>query len=549
MRPWRRMTRFWIYPRRLIERLADRNDHLLQVLVEQAGVGIAVIDQHGSIVRVNDRLRKMVTPNTDLRLGSPVLDIFCPERRGEVWAQIEPALAGVRPRRPFNATLGPLRPVDGDQPTVIVSAIPLLEADGKYSGVILEVSDISTQRHLETQLAQSQKFQAVGQLAAGIAHDFNNLLTAIMGAADDGIERAAGDHAMLEDLHQIRTSAGRGADLVRQLLAFSRQQALQPRVLSLDEVVLKLSVLLRRVLGGKVQLELAFEAAGQMVRADPTQLDQVLINLAVNARHAMPDGGKLTLRTGQSTLERALVRGAETIPAGRYVMVEVQDTGVGIPADVLPRIFDPFFTTRREQGGSGLGLSTVDGIVRQSGGYLEVESEEGCGTRFRIYLPRYETPASAIPVAAPTVEVAPPALPEGRLVLLVDDEVGIRRLAARALTKRGWTVLAADSGENALAVLDEDPAHLEQLCAVISDVVMPGMDGPALVRTLRGRRPDLPVILTSGYAEEVVRGGLAVEDVLVLSKPYPLKMMLDELERIALPRESSTQRLNDPITL
>jgi two-component system cell cycle sensor histidine kinase/response regulator CckA len=549
MKRWRRMTRFWIYPRRLIERLADRNDHLLKVLIEQAGVGIAVIDRHGAIVRVNDKLRKMVTSNADLRLGSPVLDIFCPERRGEVWAEIEPALRGGRPPRPFNATLGPLRPVDGDQPTVIVSAIPLLEVDGNYSGAILEVSDISTQRQLETQLAQSQKFQAVGQLAAGIAHDFNNLLTAIMGAADDGIDRASADHAMLEDLHQIRTSAGRGADLVRQLLAFSRQQALQPRVLALDDAVLKLSVLLRRVLGGKVQLDLAFEAAGQTVRVDPTQLDQVLINLAVNARHAMQGGGKLTLRTGQSILERALVRGAETIPPGHYVMVEVQDTGVGIPAAVLPRIFDPFFTTRREQGGSGLGLSTVDGIVRQSGGYLEVESEEGRGTRFRIYLPRYEAPAIPIPAAQPAVEVAPPALPGGRLVLLVDDEVGVRRLAARALTKRGWTVLVADSGESALAVLDEDPAHLGQLCAVISDVVMPGMDGPALVRTLRGLRPELPVILTSGYAEEVVRGGLSIEDVLVLSKPYPLKVMLDELEQIALPLLPSTQRLNYQVTL
>ena len=542
------LRHFWPKPRRLIDRVANTADDMLRVLIEQAGVGIAVIDDRGTIIRVNASLRHMVHPSRPLRQGDKIIDIFCPDRRDEIWAEIAPALQGLRRARPFSTLLAPIRPGEGGQPSVIVSAIPLQEEDGRHSGAILEVSDISAQRLLETQLAQSQKFQAVGQLAAGIAHDFNNLLTAIIGAADEALEREPADQATLEDLHQIRTSAGRGADLVRQLLAFSRQQALQPRVLGLDDAVLKLSVLLRRVLGGKVQLDLAFDAAEQMVRVDPTQLDQVLVNLAVNARHAMPEGGKLTLRTGQSTLSRPLVRGAETIPPGQYLMVEVQDTGIGIPAAVLSRIFDPFFTTRREQGGSGLGLSTVDGIVRQSGGYLEVESVEAHGTRFRIYLPRYETPTASVQAATPVAPPAP-APPAGRLVLLVDDEVGVRRLAARALVKRGWAVLVAESGEGALAALQEDPTQLDQLCAVVSDVVMPGMDGTALVRTLREWRPDLPVILTSGYAEEAVRGGLAVSDVLVLSKPYTLKVMLDTLEELALPAPSSITRSNQQIAL
>jgi two-component system cell cycle sensor histidine kinase/response regulator CckA len=548
MIPFRFLSRFWPKPGRLIDRVANPTDDMLHVLIEQAGIGIAVIDDRGAIIRVNASLRNMVHPSRPLMPGDKVIDIFSPEHRDEIWAEIAPALLGLRQTRPFSASLAPIRPGEDGQPSVIVSAIPLQEADGRNSGAILEIADISAQRQLETQLAQSQKLQAVGQLAAGIAHDFNNLLTAIIGAADEALERAPADQATLEDLHQIRTSAGRGADLVRQLLAFSRQQALQPRVLALDDVVLKLSVLLRRVLGGKVQLDLAFDCAGQMVRVDPTQLDQVLVNLAVNARHAMPDGGKLTLRTGQSTLRRALMRGAETIPPGPYLMVEVQDTGIGIPPALLPRIFDPFFTTKREQGGSGLGLSTVDGIVRQSGGYLEVESVEGRGTRFRIFLPRYEALIASLPPVAPPEPIAP-APPAGRLILLVDDEVGVRRLAARALLRRGWAVLVADSGEGALAALQEDPTQLEQLCAVVSDVVMPGMDGPALVRVLRELRPDLPVILTSGYAEEAVRGGLAINDVLVLSKPYTLKVMLDALEARALPAPSLTTRSNQQIAL
>ncbi len=247
------------------------------------------------------------------------------------------------------------------------------------------------------------------------------------------------------------------------MLAFGRQQTLQPRAVSINDAVAGLSGLLRRLLGGTVRLELELEEPGRTVQVDPTQLDQVLVNLAVNARDAMPEGGQLTLRTGHITLYRPLIRGEEVIPPGRYVMVEVQDTGCGIPPEVLPRIFDPFFTTRRERGGSGLGLSTVHGIIRQSDGFLAVDSLPGKGTRMRIYLPRHDgegmaiprLPAPALPAplpAAPAVaappDTEPPAAAEpapGRTVLLVDDEDGVRRLAARALARQGWTVLSADS--------------------------------------------------------------------------------------------------------
>jgi two-component system cell cycle sensor histidine kinase/response regulator CckA len=225
----------------------------------------------------------------------------------------------------------------------------------------------------------------------------------------------------------------------------------------------------------------------------------------------------------------------------------VQDTGVGIPADVLSRIFDPFFTTRREQGGSGLGLSTVHGIIRQSGGYLEVVSEEGKGAKFCIYLPRHEAPDVATPKVVPPSLVAPPPA-AGRHVLLVEDEDGVRRLAVRALTQRGWTVVSADSGEAALDLFHEDPTLLGMLCAVVSDVVMPGIDGAALVRIIRDLRPDLPAILTSGYAEEAVRSASLIEDVLILSKPYTLKVLQETLEQKALRQPPSMSRSNQPIS-
>ena len=403
------------------------------------------------MLRVNAALRAMAGPGPALIPGRPIAGLFHPDRRAEAWAAITPVLRGARPRGPFTAALRPARAGrEAAPPAVTVSVLPLQEAGGRVRGAILQIADIASQRHLEMQLAQSQKMQAIGQLAAGIAHDFNNLLTAIIGAADDALARTA-DVLTLEDLHQIRTSADRGADLVRQLLAFSRQQALQPRIIAVNEAVQRVAALLRRVLGSKIALDLQLAVPDRMVQVDPTQLDQVLVNLAINARHAMPGGGRLTLRTGLNTLDQPLARGPETIAPGPYGVIEVADTGIGIPPDMLPRIFDPFFTTRREQGGSGLGLSTVHGIVRQSGGYLDVDSAEGQGARFTIYLPCCAASPgaeAAAPVAAPGLH---PAAPAGRLVLVVDDEAAVLKLAARALTGRGWSVLAAESGEVALA--------------------------------------------------------------------------------------------------
>ena len=500
---------------------------------------MAIIDRHGYIVRVNETLRRMVDRECDLSPGQSAQNIFCPERRHEVWDELAPALAGRWPPRVFVAMLR--REEGSAEQTVEVAAVALREADESVSGVILQLNDITAQRRLEAQLTQSQKLQAVGQLAGGIAHDFNNLLTAVMGAAEDALARVQPDAETVEDLEQIRSSAERGAALVRQLLAFGRQQALQPRPVAINAAVDSLSGLLRRLLGSTIRLELQLEQPGRTVRVDPTQLDQVLVNLAVNARDAMTEGGQLTLRTGHITLYRSLVRTEETIPPGRYVMVEVQDSGVGIPPEVLPRIFDPFFTTRRDQGGSGLGLSTVHGIIRQSDGFLAVDSVVGKGTRIRIYLPRYDGdgvaiphgPAMAIEAGYEDVDaIVRRAKLGASTVLLVDDEEGVRRLVVRALSKAGWKVLDACSGDAALKLL-AGREHGTPIHAVISDMVMPGMDGMTLVRTIRAQYPLLPAILASGYAEEAIHGDLAAEGISFVPKPYRLKALVSALEKVA----------------
>jgi two-component system cell cycle sensor histidine kinase/response regulator CckA len=517
---------------RLLGRFGGRLDPAVALLFQEPSAGRLVVDRHGRILRSSDALRRMVGAALDLSPGTPLLLLFAEAERDAAWAELAPVLrdqARPLPVRAFSARLaGP-----GPEPlTVAVTAVPVREADGSASGALLSLRDVSAQARLEAQLAHSQRLQAAGQLAGGVAHDFNNLLTAILGAADAIAAQATLGAEAREDLAQIRASAERGSALTRQLLAFGRRQTLQPRVLAVNAVLTDIAALLRRLLGSRIRLELALEQPGLHVRADPMALDQVLLNLAVNARDAMPQGGVLTLHSGHMTLYRPLVRGPETIPPGRYVMIEVQDSGVGIPPEVLPHIFEPFFTTRREQGGTGLGLATVHGIVRQSDGFLAVESAPGKGTRLRVYLPRWDGGQGAIPrrpaAAAPPSAARPAARPGagGGVVLLVDDEPAVCRVTARALARHGWQVLSADCAESALALLAATPPP--PLAAVVTDLVMPGLDGTALVRAVRERlaAPALPAILVSGYAAEELRQEVAAAlgegTMAFLPKPYDI---------------------------
>ena len=505
----------------------NRAGAMLRVLLADASAGVLVAEPDGAIRRVNETLRQMLASGVALAAGADMGGIFAAAGRAGTRQALLEILASETPR-----TISGRLETGTDDPHhgVAITALPFPGEAGEAARLVLRIVDTTAQRRMAAQLAHGQKLQALGQLAGGIAHDFNNLLTAVLGATEQIRGRASVDAETMEDAAQIARAAERGAALVRKLLAFGRQQTLQPKVIAINAAIRDIAAMLRPMLGGAIRLELELDAAEPLARVDPTQLDQVLLNLAMNARQAMADKGRLTLHSGHVALYRPLTRGAETIPPGSYVMVEVRDTGCGIPPEALAHIFEPFFTTRRGAGGTGLGLATVHGIVRQSHGFLTVDSLVGRGTSMRIYLPRHAGPAdpvaSAAPETAPTMDIGGAA----RAVLLVDDEAMLRDLMARVLRQVGWTVLTADSAESALEMVESGAA--DELAAVISDVVMPGQDGPALVRVLRARWPGLPAILVSGYAEERLRVTMAGEGIYFLPKPYGAKDLLALLRRI-----------------
>jgi two-component system cell cycle sensor histidine kinase/response regulator CckA len=371
--------------------------------------------------------------------------------------------------------------------------------EGARPSVLAVIQDATALKTLEAQFVQSQKMQAIGQLAGGVAHDFNNLLTAISGNCDLLLLRHSADDASYPDLVQIRQNANRAAALVAQLLAFSRKQTLQPEYLDMQDVFSDLTHLLNRLVGEKLRLDLHHGAGIGTIRADRRQLEQVIVNLVVNARDAMPQGGTIRLQTQALHLADNLARDRAVVPAGDYAVIQVIDTGTGIAPDMLQVIFEPFYTTKKSGEGTGLGLSTAYGIVKQSGGFIFVDSVIGQGTTFTLYFPIHNRPADA-PADPPAPK--PTAMRQGEgVVLLVEDEAPVRAFAARALRLRGYTVLEAACGEDALSLLTDDQMGVDLF---VSDVIMPGLDGPSWVREAQTRRPDVPVIFVSGYAEDVM---------------------------------------------
>ncbi|HWA90542.1 MAG TPA: ATP-binding protein [Rhizomicrobium sp.] len=399
----------------------------------------------------------------------------------------------------------------------------------KDGRVILYLLDVSEQKALETKFAQSQKMQAVGQLAGGVAHDFNNLLTVIIGNSEFLLMRHHAGDPSFKEINEIHQNALRAATLVGQLLAFSRKQTLQPKVLAVREVVSDLAVMLKRLLREGVDLELDHGAELWPVHADEVQLSNAIINLVVNARDAMPKGGTVTIRTANEAVKEAATLGTAIMPAGEYVRIEVADTGIGISKEHLGKIFDPFFTTKPVGQGTGLGLATVYGIIKQTGGFITVDSEVGRGTSFRIFLPRYRPETNAVPAAEP--ERAGPRDVTGQdTILLVEDEEAVRSFAARALRMRGYEVLEASGGEEALEIVR---AHTATIHLLVTDVVMPNMDGPTLVRAVKRLRPDMAVIFMSGYAEEAFRrNDEKAEELHFLPKPFGLKQLAAKVKDV-----------------
>lgn len=394
--------------------------------------------------------------------------------------------------------------------------------------LIAVLTDATELKSLEAQFVQSQKMQAIGQLAGGVAHDFNNLLTAISGHCDLLLLRHDQSDQDYADLIQIHQNANRAAGLVGQLLAFSRKQNLMPAVIDLRDTLSDLTHLLNRLVGERVALKLSHDPALRHIRADKRQLEQVMMNLVVNARDAMPQGGEITIETGNLSLVAPIERDRARVPPGNYVVVQVHDNGSGIQPDRLPKIFEPFFTTKRPGEGTGLGLSTVYGIIKQTGGFIFVDRELGKGTTFTLYLPGTDQPlATGIECSRP-VEVDPDSVFEG-IVLLVEDEAPVRAFASRALQLHGFSVLEADSAETALGMLS-DPGIVVDI--IVTDVIMPGKDGPTWVREALQSRPDTKVVFVSGYAEEAFSDEKSmIPNSVFLPKPFSLKQLTGTVSR------------------
>ena len=389
--------------------------------------------------------------------------------------------------------------------------------------VLLAVRDIREQLRLEQQVAQVTKMQAVGQLAGGVAHDFNNILTAVLGLCDQLLTRHAPGSEDFDDIDQIRQNANRAAALVRQLLAFARQQTLRPQLLDVAAIITGLQFLLQRLIGPTVVLATDYGADIRRVRADPGQLEQVIVNLAVNARDAMAEGGTLTFALRNVLAAEVGALGHRIMPHSDFVEIGVCDTGSGIAPEISARIFEPFFTTKDIGKGTGLGLSTVYGIVKQTGGFIFVAPHPPRGTRFTVYLPaaRAGELSAPPPVAAAVRAVSASAL-------LVEDERAVRQVVERALRLHGMTVYSAEDAEAAAMILDEHGADIDLM---ISDVVMPGVDGVTLMNTVRARFPAMAVILMSGYAEPPLRREAGRQETVFLSKPFAIAALLGAVER------------------
>lgn len=394
--------------------------------------------------------------------------------------------------------------------------------------LLVSLRDITERKLLEEQLRQSQKMEAVGKLAGGVAHDFNNLLTVITGYSELLLKRTLNNQDLVrKDIEQIKKASQRAASLTRQLLAFSRKQMLQPKLFNLNQVVADLEKMLHRLISEDIELVTVLEPELGLVKADPSQIEQVIMNLVINARDAMPQGGRLTIETRNINLDKSYARRYVDVEPGPYVLLATSDTGHGMTPETRDRIFEPFFTTKEQGKGTGLGLATVHGIVNQSGGHIWVYSEPGQGTTFKIYLPQIEeTDASVQPSPAMI-----PSAEGSEIILLVEDEDLVRELAARILTRGGYRVLTAASGVDALEVCQQ---HAGSINLLVTDVVMPGgMNGRDLAKRLAVSQPDLKVLYMSGYTDDaIVHHGILDSDVAFLEKPFTPDVLLLRVHEI-----------------
>jgi len=489
-------------------------------LFRDAPMGVAFADAGGVISEANAALARFFGVSGDLASRN-FSELVEQSDRAQVVSLIASAARGETGLAAVELRMGKTGTADERMAELFASPMP----GGK---AILYLVDVSEQKALETKFAQSQKMQAVGQLAGGVAHDFNNLLTVIIGNCEFLLMRHQAGDPSFKEINEVHQNALRAAALVSQLLAFSRKQTMQPKALVLGDVIGELAQMLRRLVGEGITLNVDRDSDLWTVHADEAQLSNAIINLVVNARDAMPSGGTVAIRTVNQTVSKSSALGTAIMPPGDYVRIEVSDTGTGMSKEIQSKIFDPFFTTKPVGQGTGLGLATVYGIVKQTGGFITVDSEVGKGTSFNIYLPRLRVDAAAAPVE---VAASPARDVTGQdTILLVEDEEAVRSFAARALRMRGYNVLEAGGGEEALEIVKSE-AHTIHL--IITDVVMPSMDGPTMVRHVKQLKPDLRVIFMSGYAEEAFRrNDQSSEDIHFLPKPFGLKQLAAKVKEV-----------------
>ena len=483
-----------------------------------------------SITKLNAQANKIFIPLGNI-LNKNLMDFLDEESKDALPLKLSKLLMRAQKIEKCEITFN----LPNNETRPFMAYISPVEKDGEITDFVFYLTNLDERKTLQMQMMHSQKMQAMGQLAGGVAHDFNNLLTAIIGFSDLLLQRHQQGDPSFSDIMQIRNNAYRASGLVGRLLTFSKKQPLKPRLLDIADEFSDLASLLRRSIGMNVELITDFAPDLGYVKVDPQQLMQVFLNLAVNARDAMPNGGTLTIKSHIETLKKSRTVGTEIIIPGTYIVIDVSDTGCGIAKENLTRIFDPFFSTKEGIAGSGtgLGLSTVYGIITQADGYIHVSSTLGKGTTFTIYLPRFETGPQEIKNERPIIPVSM----QRSNVLLVEDEDAVRAFSARVLKNKGFEVVECANAQEALVALEKD----DSFDLLLTDMVMPGMDGETLCNLAKERYPSLRVILMSGYSEDFARHGKDEnKNFSFLPKPFSLNQLVLKVREVLQTKDSNT---------
>jgi PAS domain S-box-containing protein len=513
-----------ITERKRSEEAVRQANETLRAVIETSPLAIYTLDQEGVVRTWNSSAQQMFGYTQEEAVGN-LLPVIFPEEMSSFHRRLYGILAGesqagAEERR---------RSKNGHGIDVSVWTAPLRDADGAVTGIVEVVADNTERKRLEEQFRQAQKMEAVGRLAGGVAHDFNNLLTVITGYCQMLLDRFEPGESTREDMLQVLKAADRATALTRQLLAFSRKQIVQPKVVELGALVTDMQQMLKRLLGVNIELVIKVDPHLGKARVDPGQLEQVIVNLVVNARDAMPSGGRLLIELRNVQLESESGTREMPIPEGSYVVLEVVDTGTGMDEETRSHLFEPFFTTKEKGRGTGLGLSTSYGIVKQNHGEILVRSEPGMGSAFSIYLPRIDEPSS---IDSPHQSFV--RAPKGaETILVAEDEDGVRHIVTQMLREQGYTVLPASGGAEALQIAE---AHSGPLQLLLSDVMMPRMNGPELAERMRKLRPDMRVLFVSGYTDgEIVREGELQPGTDYLQKPFTREQLTDKVREVLRP--------------